>query len=195
MKSNEARSVIVGNIEAIDQGIELVGKLTDSQYCHVAAPYVQSSIGQHFRHVVDMFFAIVASSSEGIIDYDRRRRGAAIETERQAALNELAQAREAMQGLLSEIELLLEQPPVAIKSEVTIEQTHSVVINSTTLRELIFTSSHAVHHYALISVIAKLQGISLDKNVGIAPATATFLRNESNASGKSAQNDTLLCAQ
>ena len=61
----------------------------------------------------------------------------------------------------------------------TLEETESTVIPTTEIRELVFVGSHAVHHYALISIIAQLQGIETEENLGIAPATASFLREES----------------
>lgn len=178
MKEDAVRSVLVGNIEAIDQGIRLLDCVTDAQYRHLAVPYVRSSIGQHFRHVVDMFLAISNRRDVTLIDYDARRRGAKIETCRETATKELKVVKSWMSDRLVELDqgtlgMLID---VAIKTEVTIEATHSVELRSTMLRELVFTSSHAVHHYALISVIAKIQGVNLEPELGVAPATATFLR-------------------
>ena len=64
-------------------------------------------------------------------------------------------------------------------SEVSLSETESVCISSSFIRELIFTSSHTVHHYALISVLAKLQGAKIQSGVGVAPATASFIRDSS----------------
>lgn len=178
MDVSVVRPIVCSNIEAIDQGLNLLQRLTDAQYTAVLSPYVSSSIGQHFRHIVDMFYAITQRTDPCLIDYNRRRRGAAIEASRAVAIEELNEVRDWMESFAilpvqSGSDLLVD-----IRSEVTLEATCSVVIGSTMLRELIFTSSHAVHHYALISVIAKLQGVALESTLGIAPATATFLREE-----------------
>ena len=91
--SLEFKHVIRGNIEAIHQGIDLISALSDEQYVHIASPYVSSSIGAHFRHVVDMYSALMTSDSEqqvsDIVDYDVRRRGALIEKRRDIAIEEL----------------------------------------------------------------------------------------------------------
>ena len=42
MSSNVVETVIVGNLEALDQGLELVKALTDKQYNYIAKPYVLS---------------------------------------------------------------------------------------------------------------------------------------------------------
>jgi len=192
MKVNEARSILAGNVEAIDQGIRLLDSLTDDQYVYLAAPYVSSSIGQHFRHVLDMFTAISTCRAGALIDYDKRRRGADVEVSRERAIKELNVVRNWMDSRILELEKgnIDLGEDVAIKTEVCIDETHSATLRSTMLRELVFTSSHAVHHYALISVIAKIQGISLEKNLGVAPATATFMRSEA-----SIEDDRSACAQ
>ncbi|WP_086932773.1 DinB family protein [Agarilytica rhodophyticola] len=203
MKLDAVRSVVIGNIEAVDQGIGLIESLSDEQYQFVVTPYVKSTIGQHFRHVVDMFLAITAPKQEGLIDFDARRRGADIETCRTTAIAELQQIKDWMVVCLEHISGRLPklEQHVLVQTEVTIEETHSVTIPTTTLRELIFASSHAVHHYALISVIAKLQGVELDENLGVAPATATFLREEAKEASASEKQENiepqekLACAQ
>ncbi|MFT5083286.1 MAG: hypothetical protein ACI9Y1_001327 [Lentisphaeria bacterium] len=194
----DIRSVIKGNIEAIDQGLRLVSALSDAQYQYIATPYVKSSVGQHFRHVVDMFFALINAKVLDCVDYDVRRRGASVESERLVAIAELERIRVWMLGCLDPAVLrsLAKIDSIAVQTEVTLEDTHSVVLSSNLVRELVFTSSHAVHHYALISVIAKFQGVELEENLGIAPATATFLRDEAHSlDAPSADRQGEACAQ
>ncbi len=181
MNNKIAEAVITGNIEALDQGIELVENLTDEQYQYVASPYVSSNIGQHFRHLVDMFFSIVNGSESGEIDYDFRRRGASIESSRLVAISEMKNIKNWLLNIQKNTQIVegLNQP-ISLKSEVTLNQTSSVTFESSLLRELVFTSSHAVHHYAIINIIAKMQGVKTDTSLGIAPSTASFLRDSAN---------------
>lgn len=176
MKTDVAISILEGNLQAIDQGIAIVNVLSDEQYCFVASPYVKSTIGQHFRHIIDMFKAVTTADTN--IDYDFRRRGADIEGQRHAAINALLDVRVWM---LDARQIVADKPDsftgaITIQSEVTLTETKSVCVASTRLRELMFTSSHAIHHYALISVIAQIQGVNFPEGLGVAPATATFLR-------------------
>ena len=203
--------VISGNIEALEQGVELLNCMTDEQYQHIAEPYVASSIGAHFRHVLDMFRALTDKISDGqfgknmtndtlkpegnvraissfvsseesdidCIDYDHRRRGHCVETQRSVALEELHDTLKVMHSLRENHSkgLTKADQPLEIKTEATLNSTHSVFLTSTVLRELIFVSSHAVHHYAVITIIAKLQGIRLGDYLGMAPATVSYLRD------------------
>lgn len=194
MNYDAMQSVLKGNIEALDQGVQLLNSLSDEQYKHIAAPYVSSSIGQHFRHVVDMFLAIVNRVEGDPIDFDERRRGAEIETRRTVALEELQEVRRWMCSIVQRADLMVVMSEcLGVKTEVTLKETESVQIESTLARELIFAGSHAVHHYALIGVIAKLQGVSLSADLGVAPATASHLRAVNQHDDEKAS--ALACAQ
>lgn len=180
MKVDAVRSIIIGNLEAIEQGMRLINLVTEEQYVFTGSPYIESSIGQHFRDVIDIFLVVSYPDDPSIIDYDSRRRGALVETSRDAALSELSVIKVYMSDFLADLtgaEEFLDQE-VFIKTEVTIDETCSVTLKSNKLRELVFTGAHAFHHYALISVIAKIQGVALDEAFGVAPATATFSRKE-----------------
>ena len=41
-------------------------------------------------------------------------------------------------------------------------------------RELQFLSSHTVHHYALIAVILRLNGVQPEEGFGVAPSTQRY---------------------
>ena len=177
MNDTVVESVIQGNLEALDQGLKLVESLTDEQYTYVAKPFVTSNIGQHFRHLVDLFLAVVNGAEKHEINYDDRRRGALIESSRAAAVDELKHIKSWMLDLAKEpYKVAQAEETLRLKTEVTLNDTASVTFKSTLLRELVFTSSHAVHHFALINIIAKMQGVQTDQAFGVAPATASFLR-------------------
>jgi hypothetical protein len=38
-------------------------------------------------------------------------------------------------------------------------------------RELEFLLSHTVHHYAIVAILCRLQGIAVDDGFGVAPST------------------------
>ena len=51
-----------------------------------------------------------------------------------------------------------------------------VLSQSTFARELQFLASHTVHHYALISIASRMQGIMPAEGFGIAPSTLKYLQ-------------------
>ena len=50
---------------------------------------------------------------------------------------------------------------------------------STFGRELVYAIAHAIHHYALISIMAGLMGAKLPKHFGVAPSTVAHNAKQS----------------
>ena len=168
------RAVISGNIEGVEQGIELLKNLTNEEYCMRAEPYLRSCIGEHLRHILDLYDALRQATAVMVIDYDQRRRGAAVESDRAIGLAELQQIKTWLLTLEPDIGL----DKIVISTEVSLQSKQVAMIETSLLRELVFVSNHAVHHYALINISAQLCALKTPVNMGIAPATLTALRNE-----------------
>lgn len=171
-------TLIIGNVEGIDQALALLDLVSDDHYQHIAKPYVQSSIGAHLRHIIDMYFSVMSysqprgSMDEILIDYDARRRGALVEVCRQTAIQELqlikSWLRQLSQSDLSRL--------VTIQTEISIYQQHVCQMTSSLQRELLFVASHTTHHFSLIRAIAQDCQIETDTIFSYAPATASYLR-------------------
>ncbi|MFT5807762.1 MAG: hypothetical protein ACI9LG_002055 [Moritella dasanensis] len=165
------KTVIKGNIEGLDQGIALLAAMTNEQYCMRAQPYILSCIGEHLRHVLDLYYVLKADVD--VIDYDVRRRGALVESCRLTGLAELAEIK----TWLLTLQPLMMNTNMVMSTEVSVVNTLVTQVETTLVRELIFVSTHAIHHYALMDISAKLCDFNTPKNMGIAPATLTALRN------------------
>lgn len=165
---------IGGNIEAIEQSLALCNQLNSQNYTFKAEPYVQSSIGEHLRHIIDLYLALVNQPETGIVDYDQRRRGAKVESELNTGIAELKRIRE---WLLSLTPDSLDKP-INILSEASVKTQRVCEVTSSLKRELLFVGSHTIHHLALIKVITTHAGIETCKHLGYAPATATYLRGQ-----------------
>ena len=68
--------------------------------------------------------------------------------------------------------------PVEVISEISVSEQRDFAGHSTFGRELVFVSSHAVHHFFTLKLITKVQGIEMDSDFGIAPATVSFQRDQ-----------------
>jgi hypothetical protein len=171
LKPNILNPIIDANIESLEQGEKLIQSLSTEQYRYKATPLLRSSIGEHFRHITDIYFALIQGFEHGIVDFNLRRRGALGERNREMALGELTQIKTWLRNLNSECNLLIQ-----IKTEVALSKTQAVEFKSSLARELIFCSSHATHHYAVMGIIAKLQDINVEDGFGLAASTATYER-------------------
>ncbi|MEV0372898.1 DinB family protein [Streptomyces sp. NPDC050636] len=156
--------------EPLHQVQELVGMLTDAQYAHRSCEGA-SSIGGHVRHCVDHYTAILVGVDSGTVEYDRRVRGTALETDRSVALARLGEVRSKVRGLASRP---LDRPVEVIS---VVDPDGSVACTrSTAGRELLFVSHHAVHHVAVMVPMARTLGVNVPAQFGYAPATLAYLR-------------------
>ncbi|SHO56893.1 hypothetical protein [Vibrio quintilis] len=163
---------IRGCLETLEQGHRFLQSIDDHQYTCSAPPHLSSSIGEHFRHLLDLFHAV--RQPTGVIDYNTRRRGHAVERTRHIAISEVEQLRDWLKQL-NHANLTL---PVRVRTEVSLSQQEACDMMSTIERELTFVALHATHHYALARVAVSLNHIEVSDNFGFAPATVSYLREK-----------------
>lgn len=167
------QKIISGSIEVIEQGERFLHTVNSASYNKVLTPYFSSSSGEHMRHILDHFISLMNGYKTGLVDYDLRNRKSHIESDQQQALLQLIELKK---WVLSLDKSILKDT-LTIKTEVSVSEKSPALVQSSLERELIFVTSHAVHHFSIISIAMQLQDLSIDKNFGIAPATATHLRN------------------
>lgn len=155
------------NLAFLQQARDLVSRLSDEVYARTGHPVFGSGVGAHVRHVLDHYSKLLAGLPGGRIDYDAREREVAIETERAAALDRL-------DAIMAGLRELQQAPDRAIEVKMDCGDQSDVQrwwSQSTIRRELQFLISHTVHHYALIRLILKIQGIDAGPQFGVAPST------------------------
>ena len=144
-----------------------------------------STIGKHVRHLLDHFRKLIHKDllaelktsphqaySQSIC-YDIRVRNTLEETE-------IAEARKHihdLQAMISEFPTGFETWPVRIEVMMTQEGHTSEPLHSSLGRELWFVVHHAIHHHAMIKVIAEEHGVPVRTDFGLAPSTANFRRD------------------
>ena len=166
-------NLIQGSKDILAQGENLLNAMSDKEYCNVISPWFTSSTGEHVRHLLDHYLAIKSGVESGCIDYDARSRGSEIETNKHAALALIKDTKQWL-SLLSQDDL---NTTLQCSTEVAVTQTLRANAGTTLARELIFAASHAVHHYALMAISAQMQQVNVEHGLGLAPSTATFLRD------------------
>lgn len=151
----------------------VVENMSGEQYAARGVGYVEGSTGGHVRHGLDHVTALLGGMSTGCIDYETRRRGTDVETNRDAAVSGLTQAA----GRVERIEIDDLAQPVRVIVRFTADG-GTVAMGSTLGRELAFVLSHTIHHNALIAAIAVAQGIELPEYFGFAPSSVAFLKQQ-----------------
>ncbi len=159
------------NIAYLDQALALVERLSDSAYALGGQPAYKSGIGGHLRHCLDHYLNFLAGLSSGRIDYDARARDRRVETDRAVALAVLREVASRLAALRPE------DGDRAVQVKMDCGDTSDPATwwtASSVRRELQFLISHTVHHYALIAMIVKLQGLDPGPSFGVAPSTLRY---------------------
>lgn len=141
----------------------LVSQLSDDDYCSPCYDLSNASIGEHMRHIIEMFQCLENQYEKGIVNYDIRKRDYNIQTNR-------AFATECIAIILNQIEknnkqLQLQQ--IVDGEELLIETNYN--------RELLYNLEHCIHHQALIKVaIIQSNSVEIDENFGVARSTIEY---------------------
>lgn len=151
--------------QVLTQGLAFINELDDDLYSRVRPP--MGAIGGHVRHIVDHFNALRRGGSEGWIDYEARERGGACEHSSSVAKMEF----ERLLQWLDELELEDLERPVTLQLEMGVGASRLLSIPSYLERELVFVTSHAIHHYALMAAIARHCDHPVPEGFGKAPST------------------------
>jgi len=164
---NSNRELIQSVMETLRQGETLLAEISDATYTRKVAVAFNASIGGHYRHCLDHFATLLEAVVAVALNYDHRERGTLVETDRFAALN-------ATRELLAAYEKLNPDflaRPLNVTCKTSYSTSGSQVSSSTVGREVMYAVAHAVHHYALIGVMAGIMGVELPAGFGVAPAT------------------------
>ena len=165
-------ALVADNIAILQQGIELTSCL-GSLYSKATPRCLQSSIGGHFRHCVDIYNCFLSSVNSGRINYDLRARNELVESDPELAAFELQAIIDGLRRFSfadGHAELLVVLEGSKRSRECPCWTRSSIA------RELQSLLSHTVHHYALIAIALRLQGIELATEFGVAPSTLEHWR-------------------
>lgn len=158
--------MMTDTIHILEQSLTLLRRLDDEIYTQTMPPLFQSGLGSHIRHCLDFYGAFLRGIQDGRIDYDARERDELIEKNRQSGIEAIETTIQQMQTL----DFLTEQMPVMVRLEDATADDSSWC-QSTIGRELQALKSHTIHHYAIIALMLKLQGISVNADFGVSTST------------------------
>jgi uncharacterized damage-inducible protein DinB len=168
-------TILPATFEVLEQGEILLESIDDDTYVRKMPVAYGASIGGHYRHCLDHFQSIAAARDQNSINYDQRKRDPLVESDRFAALNETCRLREAL-ATFGAVEMDRE---VQVVCKTSYSASGSQTANATIGRELMYAVAHAVHHFALIGIIAQLQGVRLPPGFGVAPSTIKHQESQS----------------
>jgi uncharacterized damage-inducible protein DinB len=140
--------------------------ISKEQYTQPSSILFGATIGQHIRHIIELFIELNSGYETGLVNYDKRKRDYIIETEKQVAIN-----------YLQEIANTLQKPNKALQltSDYNEVDGNNNTITTNYFRELLYNIEHTVHHMALIRIgIFNVANIALPEHFGLAASTIKY---------------------
>lgn len=143
--------------------MQLLDQLDTEKYTFCNPELSNATIGEHTRHIIELYQCLVTNYENGIINYDKRNRNLAIQTS-------IIEAKQAITQILEKIDV----PNKDLQLEDGIKKT-TFSVQTNYFRELLYNLEHSIHHQALIKVaIIKYKDIVLPDNFGIAKSTLEY---------------------
>jgi uncharacterized damage-inducible protein DinB len=170
----DRQSLIRENNQYLQQAIDIIRQIGDELYCNNENPYFKGGVGKHIRHILD-FYDCFLTGWRKKIDYDARKREEKVETDRQICIKKINNTMAALNELATVTDG--SDKGLRVKND---EGEHSAQKDpfslSTVERELQFLKFHAVHHFAIIAMILRVQGFEPPKDFGFAASTLQYLK-------------------
>jgi len=156
--------------DVLRQGLALLDNIDADRYLRKEDGPWGSSIGAHYRHVLDHFLCLIEGLRDAQINYDHRSRNRELEAS-------IEVARAATHDLIDAIRAI---PADVLRQEC--EVVYSVgygdksvqTVRSRVARELMFCVGHAIHHYAIMKLLCSVRAVALPYEFGIAPSTLKY---------------------
>lgn len=142
---------------------DLLNQLSDNDFALPILYLGNSSVGEHTRHIIEMFQCLLNSYESSILNYDDRKRNNLIQTDTNFAILSI-------DDVINSIEK--ENKNIVLKQLLFNDY---VSIETNYFRELLYNLEHCIHHQALIKVaVFQLENIQLTETFGIAPSTIEY---------------------
>jgi uncharacterized damage-inducible protein DinB len=143
-----------------------LNQLSAQQYVQPCKTLFNNTIGQHVRHIIELFQCLENGYEGGIINYEKRKRDTEIETDKEMAGR-----------LLQDIHRCLSKDNKVLTLEACYDDhiNEAITIETNYHREIAYNLEHTIHHMALIRVgITEIAAIELPDDFGVASSTIKY---------------------
>lgn len=145
---------------------DLLSQVSRDKYSMPVPALSGATMGQHVRHVIELFQALLAGYESGIVNYEIRKRDRYLEADPVLACQWL-------QTLKNSLDLENKTLELHVSGYETTAEV--VIIPSNYFREIAYNLEHTVHHMALIRVSAWHHGsFILPESFGVAYSTIKY---------------------
>ena len=141
-------------------------QLSGEQYSQPCKTLFNNTIGQHVRHIIELFQCLEKGYEAGVVNYEKRKRDTAIENDKELASR-----------ILKEIHSGLSKENKALTLEACYDEhaADPILFETNYNREIAYNLEHTMHHMALIRVgINEVSTIQLPEDFGVASSTVKY---------------------
>ncbi|MDR6156706.1 putative damage-inducible protein DinB [Chryseobacterium sp. SLBN-27] len=143
---------------------QIVGPISDQLYRKKSKYLFGSSIGQHIRHILEMYEVLLSGYSSGRFSFENRNRKQILE-------ESVKEMLDTIKRIAAEIKKEDKELICVLYDQTNNEQQ----LKTTYFRELLYCFEHGIHHQALIKVALKeFEWENIPENFGVAPSTVKF---------------------
>ena len=150
----------------LNELIDLLQQLSNSEYSEPCLQLSNASIGDHTRHIIELFQCLINQYESGVVNYDKRERNILIQTDTDFAIEQIVSIQNKLD---KENKILVLQQKI---------ESYELRTESNYYRELLYNFEHCIHHQALIKVaVLQYATLTIKENFGVARSTIEY-RNQ-----------------
>lgn len=141
-------------------------QLSQEQFVQPSKTLFNATIGQHVRHIIELFQCLESGYDQGLVNYEKRKRDLRIETDKDFAA-----------GLLTEVYNGLNKENKQLQLEACYDEheVEPITIATNFYREVAYNLEHTIHHMALIRVgLNEVSDIQIPEEFGVASSTTKY---------------------
>ena len=147
------------------QLVQSIDLLNNDQYTQPSDLLFNATIGQHVRHIIELFTCVQSGYVTGKVNYDKRKRDLNIETDCTLAIQ-----------LLKLLWEDIDKPNKSLLLESSFDKGDGsstlFVVQTNYYREIIYNLEHSIHHMALIRIgLREMASIEVPEDFGVAHST------------------------
>lgn len=151
---------------SLNELIELLNQLPNEEYTKQCQHLSNATIGEHTRHIIEMFQCLENFYESGLVNYDKRDRNLRIQTDTDFAIENINIVKD---------NLLKENKKIELQQIIDGDE---IRIESNYFRELLYNLEHCIHHQALIKVaVLQCEYVKVNDDFGVARSTIEY-RNQ-----------------
>lgn len=165
--------LILNCISLLEDGARVLERINDEVYSKTSVLSPRGSVGGHLRHCLDFYRSFLDGLESNRIDYNFRQRDPRFETDRYYAIHEIHRLIIDLREILT----IFRIAPILVSTEECGVSRESWC-GSSGVRELEFLRSHTIHHYSLMAILLRFEGIEPGDEFGVAPSTFRYWQEE-----------------